>query len=303
MKKILIIGFGSIGKKHAKIFRDLGAKVSIVTKQSIDIFSHFDNISEAIKKFSPEIVFICNETSKHFQTISELKSLHFSGPIIVEKPLAKDSFVTTSSFTNIYVSYNLRFHKIINYLKLELSDKNIISSLVYCGQYLPSWRPNSDYTKSYSADISSGGGALRDLSHELDYSLLLFGKFSFLTAIGGHFSKLEITSDDNFTIVGKTERCQNLTITLNYLDRVATRFLIINTDQCTYRADLITGHLYVNGDLIIDQCNIQETYTIQAQNILNNNFDNFCSCGEGLITVKHIEAVELSALNNQVIYL
>jgi predicted dehydrogenase len=43
------------------------------------------------------------------------------------------------------------------------------------GQYLPDWRPTRDYRETVSAKASLGGGAVLELSHELDYVRALLG--------------------------------------------------------------------------------------------------------------------------------
>ena len=39
--------------------------------------------------------------------------------------------------------------------------------------FLPDWRKNIAYSKSYSSIKKQGGGVLLDLSHELDYATYL----------------------------------------------------------------------------------------------------------------------------------
>ena len=85
----------------------------------------------------------------------------------------------------IYVGYNLRFHPLLKYLKKYLSQSNdkLLSVNIYAGSYLPDWRKNTNYVKSYSASKRKGGGVELDLSHEIDYASWLFGKFNILEII------------------------------------------------------------------------------------------------------------------------
>ena len=53
-----------------------------------------------------------------------------------------------------------------------------MSTTVLCGSYLPSWRKNIIYNKSYSSDKKKGGGVLLDLSHEIDYITWILGSFT-----------------------------------------------------------------------------------------------------------------------------
>jgi predicted dehydrogenase len=67
----------------------------------------------------------------------------------------------------------------IKAVKKYLDDENlgkIYNVTANVGQYLPSWRSDKNYKDSVSANKSLGGGALLELSHELDYLFWLFGK-------------------------------------------------------------------------------------------------------------------------------
>ena len=58
----------------------------------------------------------------------------------------------------------------------------ILSVRCEVGQFLPSWRPNIDYRESVSARKALGGGALLELSHEIDYLMWIFGDIDWVKA-------------------------------------------------------------------------------------------------------------------------
>ena len=67
---------------------------------------------------------------------------------------------------------------------------------VEAGQFLPSWRPNSDYRNTVSASKELGGGVMTELSHELDYISWIFGKPTWVNAQNGKISNLEVNVED-----------------------------------------------------------------------------------------------------------
>ncbi len=172
----LVIGYGSIGARHARILRDMGCDVSIVTRQNVSEFPSFHSVPRAFAEKSYSYVVIATPTSSHEEILNICLGLDYKGLILVEKPLCINSETFSLPHNNnIYVGYNLRFHPIIQELKRVLANKDVSSMHVYMGQHLPDWRPGRDYTKSYSASKEHGGGVIRDLSHELDYVMWLVG--------------------------------------------------------------------------------------------------------------------------------
>ena len=180
-------------------------------------------------------------------------------------------------------------------LKTLLSGEQILSVQAYVGQYLPDWRPAVDYRASYSASTEQGGGVLRDLSHELDYLTWLLGKSKRVSALGGHLSALEITSDDTFALMLVTEACPVVTLQLNYLDRAGRRSILINTSKHTIEANLIAGTLTIDRDVETFVVARDDTYRLMHEAVLSGSSGNLCTRAEGIETLRLIEAAELAA--------
>ena len=185
--KVLIIGLGSIALKHIKALQELYPSVVIYalrrkgepSKEIKGVIEVFD-ISE-IKVDTLSFILISNPTAVHYETIKEV--MVYKKPLFIEKPL----FETLSNEANdlvmeierqgipTYVACNLRFLESIAKIRELLVGKRVNEVNVYCGSYLPDWRPNIDFRKVYSANKEMGGGVHIDLIHELDYVYWLFG--------------------------------------------------------------------------------------------------------------------------------
>jgi len=293
--KSLIIGYGSIGKRHLSVLKDLNCPVAIVSKQDDLPGLCFKNIDKAIKDFNPQYVVICNSTNDHFNTLSILAKNNFTGTVLIEKPIFSSySELPINDFKNVFVGYNLRFHPVLLRLKEILSLQKVLSANIYVGQFLPDWRPNQDYKKTYSANKESGGGVLRDLSHELDYTSWLFGTWKSLTSQGGKVSKLEIDTEDIFTILMKSNQNQSISIQMSYLDRIKQRKILINTEYDFIEVDLIKNYIKINGSNNTFSIDINSTYIDMHSSVINNQDSNICNVEEGLKTMKLIKAIEES---------
>lgn len=298
--KALVIGYGSIGQRHARLLAELGCQVAVMSRRSIEFSPHYSDLSKALARWQPDYVVVANRTSEHHQTIAALVQYGFQGRVLVEKPLFDQlSDLSAHAFSQAAVAYNLRCHPLLTRLKSFLHDSaKLVTTNIYVGSYLPDWRPNIDYRQSYSAKKSEGGGVLRDLSHELDYVLWLFGPWRRLTALGGHFSQLEIDSDDACSLLMETERCPLVSIHMNYLDRIPRREISVNTDQHSVRVDLIKNTLEINGVHEAFSMARDDTYRAQHQAMLDGNVEGLCTLGEAMETLFTIEAAEQAALSH-----
>jgi predicted dehydrogenase len=141
---------------------------------------------------------------------------------------------------------------------------------VYCGSYLPDWRPNLDFRKSYSANSEMGGGVHIDLIHELDYLYWLFGKPVEVIRKFKSQSSLSISSTDyaNY-ILDFNGFCAS--IILNYYRRDTKRTLQLVFDDETWDVDLLTNQVVTQGQIIFssDQ-RIADTYPLQMRYFLNS---------------------------------
>jgi CMP-N,N'-diacetyllegionaminic acid synthase len=287
-KKILISGYGSIGRRHASILSRLFDKknITILTNQKLSNFRTIRSTKE-IRKVNPHYIVVCNPTSDHANKIKYIEKNFENKVVLVEKPL----FFKLNKFNvkknKFYVGYNLRFNPIINFLKKKLKSKKIWNVNLFCGSYLPDWRNNIDYRKSSSAKKKLGGGVLLDLSHELDYLQWLFGNIEIQYCKSKKLSNLDIETDDFLNLVGKTKKALSFQLTLNYFTRKPTRQIYIDGKNISMQADLIKKQvIYYEGNKkrIYNFVNSNRNSEYKAQHlaILSNKFkDKLCTFEEG----------------------
>mgnify|MGYP002630417972 FL=1 len=292
---VAVVGAGSIGSRHQRILKQLGHKVSVVSANSPD--ADFRSMSDALERESFDYVVIASQTSQHVIDLSALINNRFNGRVLIEKPLfEKLHTLQENSFSFAAVGYNLRFHPVIVWLKDTLPKLGKLTSAnFYVGQFLPTWRPDSDYRKSSSARDISGGGVLRDLSHELDLVQYLFGDWQQLTAVGGKFSDLEIATDDTFSILMTSTKCNAISVQLNYVDRIKQRYITINGNHGTVSIDLISNTAKFSDLDVKFSVNADDTYVAQHLAVISNDSQNTCSLSEALKVVETIQAIEKSA--------
>lgn len=294
----IIVGYGSVGARHAQVLQSMGLRVTVVSRRAVEWPDRYDSLDEGLIAASPDYVVVANATADHATTLDRLMKSGYRGRVLVEKPLSdappapEQAAAWKSCFQEIFVAYNLRFHPALRALRDALGTETLISAQIYCGQELNSWRPGRALAESYSASRARGGGVLRDLSHELDYSAWLFGPWLRLAALGGHIGPLEIDADDGWGVLLQTLNCPLLTLQVDYYNRPAMRRIVVNTDQASYLLDLVAGTLLRNSKEQSWSVERNLTYRAQHEAILSGAPSGACTLDEGLQVTDMIAAIE-----------
>ncbi|MDD5156444.1 Gfo/Idh/MocA family oxidoreductase [Sulfurimonas sp.] len=243
--KILLIGYGSIGRRHEEVLFSFSTikEIHIVTKQTVPNKTTFKNLQEVDNLGQYDYIVIASETYKHFEQLKYLENNVSNKLIFCEKPLFETDKELIILKNIVSVGYVLRFHPLMQKLKHYLKNEKIISSTIVCGQYLPTWRKEIDYKTSYSAIKAQGGGVLLDLSHEIDYAQWLFGDMIDIKSYQLKVSDLEIDSDDLVTLISKTQKGVIVTLSIDYISKITYRKMIIHTIENTYELDFISNLL------------------------------------------------------------
>jgi len=209
--RILCISLGSIGKRHLRNARTLlpDAEIAVYRQHTRD-----SNVPEGANRmlasmddalaFKPDAALISSPASEH--VAGALPFARAGVPIFLEKPLAENAASITplvqacevsKGFT--MVGYVLRFLPALHAIRRCIAEGTIgdvHTARIEVGQYLPDWRPASDYREGVSAQGKLGGGALLELSHEIDYATWLLGWPKSLLCSCARLSPLEIDVED-----------------------------------------------------------------------------------------------------------
>jgi predicted dehydrogenase len=284
---ILIIGLGSIAKKHIDAIRSLKIDVKIYalrSNQSAITEYKVENIF-CLDHFDIQIDFaiISNPTNLHYKYIQILAEKGI--PIFIEKPPLhsldnSDKILKLIEYKKVitYVACNLRFHPCLVFLKNYLNSKQarINEVNIYCGSYLPDWRPGKDFRKIYSANANMGGGVHLDLFHELDYTTWLFGfpKRSFV--IKRNVSSLDIDAIDYANYILEY---QNYTanIILNYYRNKIKRTIEIVFENQVVLVDLVKNIVIDEEDKVLFRMTnfkTNQTYNYQMSYFFNCLYQN-----------------------------
>ena len=294
--KIAVIGNGSIGRRHLRGLSKLKDNLGIKELRS------FDTNPERVKQVQQETpnvltassvkeaatgadtIFMCVPTSLHIPLYQEIKPLGDFN-FFVEKPLSHSIagceqmiFDQERKGKNIAVGYMLHHHPVLKRAK-ELIDTGavgrILSVRAEAGFYLPQWHPWEDYRDFYMSWKTGGGGALLDISHEIDYLQWLFGEIEEVQGMMGTISDLEITSDDLALAIFKFKSGIFGQLQLDLLQFEESRYCKIIGTEGVLKADIVNNKIIYNTkskqDWITENISVDfdDIYLEEYQNVIS----------------------------------
>ena len=274
--KILLIGLGSVGKKHLKAVKSIYPHAEVYAFRSgksaetnPDVINIYD--LKEIETTTIDFAIIANPTSEHKRSIGQVTEYRL--PVFIEKPvyysLDIEGLIRSINTKGIitYVACNLRFLDCIKYVKEKLPhlNKKLNEVNVYCGSYLPDWRTDKDFRKTYSTITELGGGVHLDLIHELDYLYWLFGKPAEVERNFRSQSSLAVSSFDyaNY-ILDYDGFCAS--VVLNYYRRDSKRCLELVFEDETWYVDLLKNQILCKNEIVFQSSQrIVDTYKVQME--------------------------------------
>jgi predicted dehydrogenase len=248
---VLVFGTGSIGMRHMRVLANgLGVKALArptraermtdpALRESFDVV---DSYATASSKGARAAV-IATATGRHLDDAREAVAAGFD--LLVEKPLASSAKglaaldrAARDANRQIYVGCCLRFQTALRLFRERLPEIGKPHHVrIECQSYLPDWRPGTDHRTSYAAHEDEGG-VLRDLVHEIDYAMWLFGMPASVTATLGNTGRLGIASEEEADLVWSANGA-TVSLRLDYLTRPARRIMRATGEHGTLEVDLI----------------------------------------------------------------
>ncbi|TKF34104.1 Gfo/Idh/MocA family oxidoreductase [Vibrio kanaloae] len=262
MNKVAVIGLGNIATRHRRNLKSVfpNAKLLVMSasgripKETISDSDGVVTDVEALIKANVDLVIVASPASFHAQ--HSIPLIEAGIPTFIEKPVTtthEDTVAIQKAIdkykTPVAVGYCLRYLPSAQKLKILL-DSKVIGTLynahIEIGQYLPDWRPNKDYKDCVSANEKLGGGALFELSHELDYAQWLLGPLALQHAILRSSDELGLDVEDIADVLATTESGTVANIHLDFLQRKAHRQCSFVGSEGRIDWDLIQNQLTLN---------------------------------------------------------
>ena len=263
--KVLVIGLGSIALRHRKNLKSLFSNVEIVAvpargkilDQNIDYADKIVlSIEEAIQT-GIDLAIIASPATLHFKNARQL--IYAGIPSLIEKPVTSNyneikELMAIQQKTKIAVCVGYCIRYMPSAIKMKnILEENILGTIynvfIDAGQYLPTWRPLKKYQSYVSSNKFLGGGALLELSHELDYAQWFFGGMNCKYANLRSSEELDLDVEDVADIILKSENKNFLcNVHLDFLQKKTNRTCTIIGEKGRLEWDLIENKILLLND-------------------------------------------------------
>ncbi|MGR3512912.1 MAG: Gfo/Idh/MocA family protein [Paracoccaceae bacterium] len=229
----LVIGSGSIGRRHHANLTALGAEVRLVPWRGLDL--------DALDLTGVTGVVVATATPVRIEVF--VKAAAANLPLYIEKPLvfrsgdlAEVKALTASVADRSVLGLMMRYHPAVQYLHND--PVAAFNARFTIGHDVRQWRENWRFADSYAAD-PEGGGVLLDLCHELDMAHVLYPDLRLQTvSCLGHdaYPGVDFASE-----IGLTGQGRLATVAMDYLAPQGFRTVSLKGQDDMVEIDLLTN--------------------------------------------------------------
>jgi predicted dehydrogenase len=245
-KRILIVGCGSIGKRHSRILHQLGIKSIALCdtdqrriaeiEQEIQPLERYLSFHDALEH-PFDAVFICTPPKLHVE--QAFQALRNGCDLFIEKPLSitMDKLADLEkerslSGRQVMVGLCFRYHQGVQTVKSILDSGKygrLLSVKASIGEYLADCRPGVDYRELFVTDKDIG--VTLDLCHETDFvQWIAQSRAAKIMAFTGKISDLDMEGDDLAEMIMVLDNQVVVSIHLDFFQRARRR---ISEYYCT----------------------------------------------------------------------
>lgn len=249
MNHILLIGLGSIGRRHLTnlaaqfpaarftVLRHAARPDPLCDRLKAQIITALDEVLHE----DVDLAVVATPSANHIDTLPRLIERGWN--LLVEKPVVTDLADCDSIAAALakappavrVAGFNFRFLPSLDRMRGLIRGGDlgqVVRAAFTAGLWLPDWRPTQDWRTGYSADAARGGGVELDLVHEIDVARWFFGDLALEFALGGRHSALNLAANDVATMVFSAQgKAPIVQVTLDYVSRRRLRHYEIVGDK------------------------------------------------------------------------
>jgi predicted dehydrogenase len=251
-RHVLVVGAGSVGKRHLRNLSALGCRVSAIDPRAdrleeaageIRLEDSFPDLEAALRKpggYSGAVV-----ASPPKYHVPQCIALAAEGiPILLEKPVARslgesmelEMAIGKMRGAKLLLGYSYRWWPPLNAFRSRILSGEIgrpLHAKFVMSAHLADWHPWERYQDFFMASKELGGGALLDESHFVDLMIFFFGMPKSVFAIVERIGGLAIDTDDNVDIIASYENGPRVVVHLDLFGRPHEKYISVTGETGT----------------------------------------------------------------------
>ena len=318
---VLVVGAGSVGKRHVTNLAELGCRVSVVDPREdrraeaagqCELEGAFTDLDAALTTAGDlSGAVVASPPSLH--VVQAMAALERNIPVLLEKPVSPDlasaerlAQIVDRTGVPLLLGYTYRWWPAVQALRRRTAAGEIGRMVhVSCtlSAHLGDWHPWERYQDFFMASADLGGGALLDESHFIDLMVWFFGMPERVQARIGRLSDLEIDCDDNVDSVWTVPGGPEVLIHLDLYGRPHDRRIVLRgsegTLEWTFTPNAIRVGRSGEGDWQAEEFNEErnEMFVAVVAEFLDvmNGASPSCTIGDGVAVLRVIEAMRKSS--------
>ncbi|WP_018702969.1 Gfo/Idh/MocA family protein [Anaeromusa acidaminophila] len=267
MKKVVVIGLGSMGNRRIRLMRKINNDLQIIgvdnnpeRRKSCETqwqIPTYCSLKELLQTETVEAAFVCTAPLSHNYIINEClqAGLHvFTELNLVEDGYKENIEQAKQKKLVLFLSSTFLYREEIKYIKEATQEVSCKLNYTYhVGQYLPDWHPWENYKGFFVSDKRSSG--CREIfAIELPWLTDTFGEIVDMTVVKDKISSLDVNYNDNYLVLVQHATGHKGVLAVDIVSRKAVRNLEVFGELFYLRWDgSPTGLFRYNFDEKMDE--------------------------------------------------
>jgi predicted dehydrogenase len=330
-KHVLILGSGSVGRRHARNLAELGCRISAMDPRAdrlrqiageVRVEHCAETVDEALQVFGSELDGAVIASPPHVHVDQALAALAAGLPVLLEKPVCPGladaerlAEAEATSNAGLLLGYTWRWWPPLADVRKRLAE-GAVGTLRHVrfvmSAHLADWHPWERYQDFFMARSDQGGGALLDESHWVDLALWFFGMPANVTADIGKVSDLDIDTDDNVDMLLRYHSGLRVSIHLDLYGRPhdkSIRFsgesgsILWTADPNRVSVAREASGPWHHTDYTCERNDMFAGVAAEFLSVLEGSAVETCTLGDGVAVLRVLEAVRHSSSDGRTVAL
>lgn len=212
MRKALVIGLGSMGRRRCRLIKDCfrewyveGVDSNSERREQVEAeldIKTWESLAKALTQNTYECAFVCTSPLSHGDIIQECLANNvnvFTELNLVNYKYKENTELAREKEKLLFLSSTMIYREEVKYIETQVDEEKKYLYSYHIGQYLPDWHPWEDYRVPFFSRKETN--ACREiLAIELPWITRVFGEIVSVDSMCEKISDLQIDFDDAYIL-------------------------------------------------------------------------------------------------------